>query len=125
VAGFLPPSSPQNGQIIGLGSAGRENDLKSIASDHERNGLPGLLERLGDSLRERVLLTGQIKVVPKVRLHRFQHRGCDRGLTIEIEIDGGHVGTSLWPNRTGKIQDNLDSSANMTTDLQPKRLLSA
>ena len=90
---FLPnsPCDAENGQVVGLRSAGGEDDLAGPGADQPRHLFPGGLYTCLRFLTEPVDGGSVPEIQAEKRLHGLKDfRGQGRG-RIVIEIDASHV----------------------------------
>ena len=88
--GLLAEGQALDGEVVGLGAAGREIDLVAARADQGGDVAAGGLDGLLGFAAGRVQAAGIPEGLLEVRPHRFPDLGEERGRRDVIEIDFPH-----------------------------------
>ncbi len=81
------PGRALQGEVVGLGAAGGEDDLASLRVESRRESLMGLIEAGPGGPAERVRRAGVAEGLGQVGQHRVEDLAAERGRRRVVEVD--------------------------------------
>src|SRR5439155_13722296 len=84
------PRAAHHPDVVGFGSAAREDDLRGRCVQERRDLGPGVLDRPLRLLAEGVDARRVPEMLAEIRKHRLEDLGANRGAGVMVEVDAGH-----------------------------------
>src|SRR5262249_10868884 len=81
----------ENGEVVGLGRAGREDYLVWVGVEQMGDAFAGVLQRLPCAAAEAMRAGGVARQPVEVWQHRLAHGGAKRRRRVVVEVDRLHV----------------------------------